>query len=411
MPIKRSADQVFVREVNLSLVLRQIHDEMPTSRAQIAVLTGLNKSTVSSLVDDLLRKGLIRENGVSSSGAGRPATLLEINPDAGSVIGVQWGGDFIAVALTNFLGEIRWRRTLVIKPTETQDDVLLHTLSLVNEAIDICKKRKSRLLGLGISVPGIVDTDHGVLIYAPSLKWRNVPLRKIFSEQTGLDTFVENDANAAAIAEHLFGAARRMDDFIFVFAGVGIGGGLFLSGKLYRGKNGFAGEIGHTQILTDSPAEICHCGNRGCWETFANQSSILHRAQARMDAKPGGMMPKIMSERNSPLTIPIVRQAAEAGDEDAIACLVETGTAMGQGFVGLINTFTPQMVILGGPLSAVGGYLLPTITDYVAYHSFNEFGAQVQVLLSSFAEDASLIGGTAVVVDDILNNPTRLERR
>ena len=244
----------------------------------------------------------------------------------------------------------------------------------------------------------------GVLIFAPNLHWRNVPFGKIFSEQTKLKVFVENDANAAAVAEHLFGAARQVQDFLFVFSGVGIGGGLFLNGKLYRGKNGYAGEIGHFPIMTEPSQTVCHCGNRGCWETYANQYSIIQRVRARLEVKRTSIIPKLMAEQNSELTIPLIKQAADAGDKEAIDSFAEAGLAMGQGFAGLINIFNPSKMILGGPLSIAEKYLLPNIIEAVKRHSMPEIGQQVEIVPSTFGPDASLIGAVAIVADDIINH-------
>jgi len=266
MNTKNSADHVMVRELNLSLVLRYIHNEAPLSRARLAEMTGLNKSTVSSLVEELIERGLVHETGVNSMGTGRPATLLEVNPQAGGIIGVELGVDFVSVALTNFIGEILWRRMESADPADGQEKTLEKTLKLVNEAVMACRPQKLGILGLGLSAPGTVDLNEGVMIFAPNLDWHNVPFRKIFSEHTSLKIFIENDANAAAIAEHLFGIARHSQDFVFVFAGIGIGGGLFLNGELYRGNNGYAGEIGHSPIMAEPAQASCHCGNRSCWE-------------------------------------------------------------------------------------------------------------------------------------------------
>jgi predicted NBD/HSP70 family sugar kinase len=243
------------------------------------------------------------------------------------------------------------------------------------------------------------------------LHWHNVPLRKIFSERTGLKVFVENDANAAAIAEHLFGVARKCKDFIFVFAGVGIGGGLFLNGELYRGRNGFAGELGHSPIMAEPYQSPCHCGNRGCWETYANQFSIIQRVQARLEVKRSSLLPQLMSDEGAVLSIPLIKKAADLGDQQAIDSFAEAGSAMGQGFASLINIFNPEKIILGGPLSIAGSYLLPSIEQTVSQHSLPEIGQQSDVFLSTFGPDASLIGAIAIVVDDILLNPTLVERR
>lgn len=409
--IKNTADQTFVRERNLSSILRLIHNQSPISRAHLAVITGLNKSTVSSLVDELLARQLVHETGSNSGGAGRPATLIELNPQAGLIVGVELGVDFVSVAVTDFLGNIIWRRREDANPTENQDKMLNQTMRIVKDAVAIGKNMGIRFLGLGLATPGTVDLNEGVLIFAPNLHWRNVPFGKIFSEQTKLRVFVENDANAAAIAEHLFGTARQSQDFLFVFAGVGIGGGLFLNGKLYRGKNGYAGEIGHSPIMAEPSQTVCHCGNRGCWETYANQYSIIQRVQARLEVKRASIIPKLVTEQHSPITIPIIKQAADAGDKEAIDSLTEAGHAMGQGFAGLINIFNPEKIILGGPLSIAGEYLLPAIKETVTRHSLPEIDRQAEVLLSQFGPDASLIGAIAIVVDDVLFKPMNIERR
>jgi len=409
--IKNVADQAFVREMNLSAALRLIHTQAPISRAQLAVLTGLNKSTISSLVDELLDRQLVHETGMNSIGTGRPATLLEVNPQAGSIIGVELGVDFVSVAVTDFLGNILWRRREDADPAEGQEKMISQTLGIVKEAITTCKRKGSRFLGLGLSTPGTVDLNEGLLIFAPNLHWRNVPFRKIFSEQTKLKIYVENDANAAAIAEHLFGMARHSKDFIFVFAGVGIGGGLFLNGQLYRGGNGYAGEIGHSPIMAEPAQTVCHCGNRGCWETYANQYSIIQRMQARLEVKRTSIIPRLMAEQNVTMSIPLLKQAADAGDIESIESFSEAGHAMGQGFAGLINIFNPEKIILGGPLSIAWKYLLPGIEETVSRHALPEIDRQVEVLLSSFGPDASLIGAIAIVVDDVLSNPMSVERR
>lgn len=402
---RNTTDQTYVREKNLSLVLRLINTQSPISRAQLAVITGLNKSTISSLVDELLERNLILETGSNTGGTGRPATLLEMNPHAGSIIGVELGVDFVSVAVTDLLGNILWRRREDADPTEDQEKMINQTLRIVKEAMTVGKKKNHHFLGLGLATPGTVDVNEGVLIFAPNLHWRDVSFGRIFSEQTKLKVFVENDANAAAIAENLFGTARHCQDFLFVFAGVGIGGGLFLNGKLYRGRNGYAGEIGHSPITAEPSQTVCHCGNRGCWETYANQYSIIQRVQARLEVKRSSIIPKLMAEQNAALSIPLIKQAADAGDQEAIESFEEAGHAMGQGFAGLINIFNPEKIILGGPLSIAGEYLLPAIKETVSRHAMPELIQQVDVVLSPFGPDASLIGAIAIVADDVLSRP------
>jgi len=406
-----SADQALVRELNLSLVLRHIHNEAPVSRAEIAKATGLNKSTVSSLVESLLERRLIYETGFNSVGTGRPARLLEINPQAGGIIGVELGVDFFAIVLTDFTGNFLWSNLVSVNPMDAQEKILAQILDLTDEAINICRDQNLYVLGLGLSAPGTVDLKNETLVFAPNLQWRNVPLRKIFSEHTGLNVYLENDANAAAVAEHLFGSAQRCEDFIFVVVSTGIGGGLFLNGNLYRGKDGYAGEIGHSPIVTEPFHKPCHCGNLGCWETYANQHSIIQRVENRLANKRESIIPSLSSEQDGYLSISIIKQAAVKGDKVALEALTETGEALGLGFASLIDAFNPEKIILGGSLSIVGKYLLPSIKEIATKHSLSDVSPKVDILLSGFDTDAILIGAISIVVDDIFSNPTRVERR
>jgi len=281
---------------------------------------------------------------------------------------------------------------------------------LMDEMILESRHSGMRVLGLSFSIPGTVDLDEGVLIFAPNLQWRNVPFRRIFSSSTGLKVFIENDANAAAIAEHLFGAAQHLRDFLFVFAGVGLGGGLFLNGHLYRGIGGYAGEIGHTPIITEPFQKPCHCGNLGCWETYANQLSIVERVQERMNTKPSNLISSLMEMQNAPLSLSIIKQAADEGDVYSLESLAEAGTAMGIGLAGLVNIFNPEKIIIGGPISLAGKYLLPSIRQSVNKHAMGETVNQTEINISAFGPDASVFGAVAVVVDEILTNPTYVEK-
>ena len=287
------ADHMLVREVNLSAVLKTVYRQAPLSRAQVAARTGLNKSTVSSLAQDLIERGLVREAGMESNGAGRPATLLEVNAAAGAVIAAELGVDFVAVAIADFVGNVLWREQIGAGPSQTQDETLAAVRELIEHALVIAEQKGLRVLGISFSVPGTVDLENGVLLFAPNLDWHNVPLREIFTF-TGLKVYLENDANAAAVAEHLFGEAQNVRDFVFVFGGVGLGGGLYLNDQLYRGRGGSAGEIGHTPIRAEPYPMECRCGKQGCWETYCNQASIIDRVQAKLAAGSDSLMPALM---------------------------------------------------------------------------------------------------------------------
>lgn len=406
----QTGDQALVREINLSTVLRYLYASESLSRARLASRIGLNKTTISSLVEELLQRGLIREVGLDNSGGGRPAMLLDINPGAGFVVGVALGVDFISVVLADFVGEIQWRRLQEVDPAESQEAMIQRTLGIVQEAMEVGQASHARLLGLGIATPGTVDVEKGFLIFSPNLQWHNVAYRQIFEEETGLRVFVDNDANAAAVAEYLFGVARHAQHFVNIFAGVGVGGGLFLNGELYRGAGGFAGEIGHTNFMLEHYRRPCRCGNRGCWETSVAQDSVIERVRARLAAGRNSLVAQLMAQEKVPLGLPLILQAARAGDGQSLEALTETGALLGLGIANLISTFNPELVVLGGPLSEAGEYLLPPIQEAIQNTVLPEISEQVEIVLSPFGGDASVVGAMALAVDAILAKPSSVGR-
>jgi predicted NBD/HSP70 family sugar kinase len=407
-------NSAFLRERNLSTVLNFVfYHQSEASRAKLAEQVGLNKSTASSLVQELIERDLLRETGKNPAGAiGRPATFLEINFQAGFIIGVDLSVDFISVMVTDFGGQAIWKQKFIMDSKIVQADAIAKMIQLVKEAIAVCKQKNNRVLGLGLTVPGLVDTNGENLIYAPHLHWKDVPLRKILSESIGLNEIhIENDANAATIGEHIYGVACNTRDFIFVFIGKGIGSGLFLGGNLYRGINGYAGEIGHIPIIAEPYNNLCDCGNLGCWETYANESTILNRTKAILETRRSTIISDLMEEQQAPLSIAILKQAADAGDQGSLKIFAEAGEAIGIGIAGLINIFNPDKVIVGGPISISGNHLLPAIINSVKRHTMPGLNQHVEILLSEFGSDVVVIGAIACITNRILSTPTLVERR
>jgi glucokinase-like ROK family protein len=409
-PRYRTGDQNWVREHNLSIVLNYIWEAgEPIARPRLTEISGLNKSTIGSLLAQLQDWGFIKETGTSSVGPGRPGVLIDINPDAGRVIGVEIGVDFISAVLTDLKADVVWRRkidTIGAASTRTSDQawMLEQTERLIQEAIDLTQTAGQRLLGIGVGVPGLVDHATGSLLFAPNLGWRDVPLREIL-RRFGVPVIVENEANAAALGEHMLGVARRIDNFIYLSAGVGLGGGIVIDGKLYGGVGGYAGEIGHMTLVPDGPQ--CNCGNRGCWETLIGPTAIIERVQ---QAASEGRTPILMAlpEINGAVkTIGMkhIIQAAELGEPAVLHVFDEVGRYLGIGIASLLNAFNPSLVVLGGGLSLVGPYILPRAQREVEARALAAARAGVNITLSAFKFDACVMGGVSLIVREILSNP------
>jgi glucokinase-like ROK family protein len=399
----RTGDQSLVREINLSIILNCLRETSPLSRAKMAEITGLNKTTVSSLVRELIARQFVREIGFDSSGGGRPAVMLELDPDAGCIIGMEIGVDFILAILTDFKAQVLWRHREDTDQAEGQEAILAKALDIVRQALAVGESTQSPVLGIGVGLPGLVDVSSGTLLFAPNLKWHDVPLRDIFSRKLDVPAFVDNDANVAALGERYFGAARHSKDFIYLSTGVGLGGGIVLDGQLYRGIGGYAGEIGHMTVTSDG--ERCNCGNLGCWETLVSQMALFSRVRKAVEAGNASRVSQLVKGRPERISIPIIVKAAEEGDEVARQALEETGVYLGIGIANLINAFNPELVIFGGVMSLASNYLLPAIERTLEGRSLAWPRQMVRVRASSYGPDACVMGGVALVLHDILSRP------
>lgn len=389
--------------MNLSAIMHHLRQNSPISRAALAETTGLNKTTVSSLVRELIDRGFVHELGFSTASSGRPAVLLHLNPDAGCILAAEIAVDFISVIRTDFAAEVTWRHREPVDHQIGQAAILDRTLALLREALASKAGAPTRLLGLALGVPGLVDRATGTLLFAPNLRWYDVPMRAILQESFGRPALVDNEANLAALGEHYFGAARDYDDVLFITAGVGVGGGLIRGGQLYRGASGYAGEFGHMTV--DPDGELCACGNQGCWETLVSPSALFDNIRKMIRSSRPSLLSDTAGTGLERLTVPLVVDAANAGDSVALAALEQVGTHLGIGVASLINALNPELVVLGGSLSVAGAFVLPTVKEQVCRRALRWSADATKIVLAQQGSDACVMGGVATVYQDVLAQP------
>ena len=397
----RRGDHRLVRGVNRALVMELLRDR-PLSRAELAEHTGLAKATIGKLVDGLHEEGLIREAVIREArttalGPGRPATLLEIDPAAGHVIGAELGVDFIRVLLTDFLGR-RLHDAQADVVAEHGATLAIRTLErLVRDVIHEAGVTEGSIMGLGLSVCGLVDEGTGTIVYSPNHGWTDVPVRRDLARHHGFPVFIENDAKISALGEELFGVARGVEDFVLVTGAAGIGVGIVSAGRLVHGANGWAGEFGHMTIQPDGP--LCRCGNRGCWETLASERALL----ARLDLDWHSLERPAAHERlpTSWSRVRHVAEAAAAGDPAAAAAIRETGHYLGIGVANVINALNPSLVVIGGGLSLVSELLLPEVEAVVAERALRASRAACRIQGAAHGIDTCAMGGVALAVTEL----------
>lgn len=403
MAIQATADQGLIRKLNTAVLLDALRRFAPLSRAELAARTGLNRSTVSIIVTSLIEEGLIQETDLQSSKVGRPGMLLELNPKGGFAIGIELGVDFISIILTDFIARVQWREQVCSDPNEDQITILDCAATLTQHALDYGLSQGLRPLGIGMGVPGLVDLRQGKLIFAPNLHWNNVPLRLIWSQRFNLPTFIENEANAAALGEYYFGAAQGVDSFIYLSAGIGLGAGIVLDGKLFRGSNGYASEVGHMTV--DPNGELCGCGKRGCWETQVGPRAVLRRVRKTLESGVPSALCDLVEGDLERISFESVVQAASQGDSVALRALQEVGERLGIGVANLVNVFNPELIVLGGALNLASTILLPIVERLIRENALTPACENVRVAASAHGIDACLMGAVALVLDDILREP------
>jgi glucokinase-like ROK family protein len=395
-----TGDQEKVRKINKSIVLNALRLYAPISRARVANLTGLNRGTVSNIVNALIEDGLVSEDEQEPSKIGRPGISLSLRSDGGAVIGVEIGVNFISVLLTNFVAHPLWETRIETSPSQSQTAIISKAEQLVEQALAIAKEQRLRPLGMGVGLPGLINIRQGELIIAPNLRWGNVPLRLMWNQRFRIPIYIENEANLAALGEYYFGVARGVDNFIYLSSGIGLGGGIMIGGNLFRGRYGYAGEIGHMQ--RDPQGERCACGRIGCWETQVGPRAVLRRVKEEFQIHPDQFLLEACQGDFNNLTFDMVVKFALEGDEICRQAIQEVASYLGEGIADLVNTFNPELVVIGGAFILGKDILEPIINKTIFSSALQPSTDNLRIAFSERGDNACALGAVAIVLDDIL---------
>ena len=400
--MKNIADQKLMRRMNNKVVIGILRQSAPLSRANLSAISGLNRSTISSIINDLIDEGWVKETTYQSDKVGRPGLLLEVNPAAGFVVGIEIGVDFILVIVTDFSTNVIWRKRIETDPKDGLLAIQEKGFKLVEEAIAFGKTKCIQPLGIGLAIPGLVDVHDGVLKLAPNLNWKDVPLRLIWTQQFHLPVFLENDANAAALGEFYYGAARGINNFIYIAAGLGLGSGIIIDGNLLRGNKGYASEVGH--MTEDPEGEICGCGKRGCYETLIGPRAVIKRVKKLIDEEGReSTILQISDDSSYAFNYDAVVDAARKKDKVALAALEDVGRNLGIVVSNLVNIFNPKMVILGGALNYAKDFIQPIVENVVKVNALQLCQEDLVITNSQLDQDSSVMGTAGLVLENIWN--------
>ena len=311
------------------------------------------------------------------------------------VIGVDLGGTTIKAGAVSSEGSILYQNKAPTFAERGPAAVVQQIEIAVKDAIS--KVPDAHVTGVGVGAPGVVD-DNGVVKAPPNfVQWDEVPLKQDIAQLfPGLRVDIENDANAAAIAESKFGAGTQLPDFLFVIWGTGVGGGIIMNHKIFRGPTGGAGEIGHITIDYNGPQ--CNCGNVGCVEAYVGQRYLSQRAAQRLQSHPESKILKLVHGDFSRIEPVYISQAAHEGDEVARAILVEAGQLLGIGLASVMNIMDLRVSIIGGGISAAGDFVMKAIQNSVAQHVLKPLRNDIRVLPARLGNNAGILGAAGLVM-------------
>lgn len=375
-----------IRQLNLARVFHALRLHPGSSQRELVELTGLDKATVSAVVRQLADEGLLVRRERASGKVGRPEVALELAAAAGVLVGVRLEPRTIRLIAARIDGQ-----PLATHQVAGSIDLASSVAQLERGFAELLAQvgvKRDQVRGVGVGVPALIDLS-GRLILAPNLGWRDTELAGALEAALGLPVNLDNDTNAAALAEKLFGSCREVRDFFFIAGHSGIGAALYLDDRLYRGVGGFAGEFGHITVVPGG--RRCGCGKRGCLEAYLSEGALLAQLAAR------GRYFEDLAEL----------RAAEA-DPEVAAVLARAGELLGRAIAGAVNLLNPARVVLGGNLALVAPLLLPALERQLAAHALSAAGSQCRLEISPLGIESVPMGGVALALERFLALPTWL---
>ncbi|WP_127589149.1 ROK family transcriptional regulator [Paenibacillus koleovorans] len=389
-----------LKNENQSSILQYVYRQGAQSIPGIAGALGMSKPTATALVDELVRKAYFKESGIGvSEKAGKRPKLYDFNPRAGAVLALHLGVKTLQSALFDLKLTSLASNTAAVN---TED--IASTFELVSAEVERqltqARAMKIPVLGIGVSVPGVIEAKQGILVSAAHMEqWHEVPIGDYLRERFPLPVWVDNESRNGALAEKWFGAGVESSHFISIQTKEGIGTGIILNGDVYGGLDNSAGEFGHTTIDLHGP--VCRCSNIGCWELYAEEGSFLTRVKEAVKQVPDSNLHRRL-ETESPLTFELLAECQSEGDSFVHEQLAEYAFYMATGIINIINILNPELVILQGDIRQLGQPFLRQIESIVQKRTLVPSNRRVQFRFSSFQEDSKILGAATLAIRTII---------
>jgi predicted NBD/HSP70 family sugar kinase len=391
------ANRDLMRAINRFTILHAIRDSGVISRVDLARRTGLSQATVTGITADLLTEGMLLEQPGGRSEGGRRPVPLTLNPDGAYTVGVHLSVDQIAVVLIDLQAGIR---EVFVKRLDPDDCGAERIIELAVEAVQAClwqaEFTKGQISGIGVAIPGLIDSRSGFVHYVPNYGWRDIRLAQRLEERMGVRVYVENSANTLAIYEQWFGFGRGVDNFLLITTEHGIGAGIVVDGKLYRGYRGMAGEFGHTVVDPQGPQ--CRCGQTGCLEAICGNNAIIREAR-ELIAQGAWRF-----EGDSP-TIEEILAEAKGGNQSLRAIYAKAGKTLGGAIANLCQLFDPEKVIFSGKGVLAGELLFGPMREKLPPTISFTREARTRLCVQEWQATLYARGAGALVLQEVYQSP------
>lgn len=386
-PLVEKATRQHTKEQNRILVLRTIFERQNMSRAEIARITHLTRTTVSDIVSELIKEGLVRETGLGSSIGGKSPILLSLIDDSRCIMSLDLAYNRFRGAVVNLRGQIKDYTTLPINETNGEE-----ALKVAFEILDqLIRSSCLPLVGIGIGAQGLVNNQKGIVIDSVNLGWKNLPLGPILQERYHLPVYVLNDCQAAAMGELIYGIEdKAVENIILIRVGHGIGAGIIVNRKLFLGDSGGAGEIGHVVYKREGGLP-CRCGNNGCLETLASARAVLQQAQSLTES--------LFPEKLSPLILEDLEQAFLAGDTVIQGIILEAAHYLGMAIASLIGAYNIHHIILTGEMTRFGKTWLDAVQETMLQYALPKMTQETIIEIGRLGDKDVMLGASALMAN------------
>ena len=369
------------------------------TKADLVSSTDYSRTKVTNCVDSLLNKKIIIDSKATEYSGGRRSKMFRLNGNLGLVAGFDIGATSIDLGIADLSGKVLARYTENASIKDGPIKILGRVCSLLEKMLMDHSLSFEKMKGIGIGVPGPVDFSVGTVVSPPIMPgWDCYPIIQTVQQWfPSANVVIDNDVNVMALGEIYQGAGQGVDNLIFIKIGTGIGAGIVCEGKIYRGSNGCAGDIGH--IGVDNSVTMCPCGNKGCLETIAAGPAIAERALKVAQAGNSPILLKCYEKNGKVLRAEDVGYASREGDTLAIEVIQESGRLIGDVLASLVNFYNPEMIVIGGGVSNLGNMLLSSIRQSVLHRSLPLATRNLQIVFSEIGADAGVIGALNLAMD------------